>query len=72
MQSIQTDGRTFHFGVFQLNTLQLDEGSQLKNYWFHEENMDLYAQCGYTRGRPQLDGYNKNVFRYINAFYHSG
>uniref|UniRef100_A0A1A9WPS2 Large ribosomal subunit protein mL37 n=1 Tax=Glossina brevipalpis TaxID=37001 RepID=A0A1A9WPS2_9MUSC len=71
VQSIQTDGRTFHFGVFQLNTLDLKEKNMEKNYWFHESNMELFTECGYKVGRPFLEGYNKDIFRVINAFYHN-
>ncbi|XP_023306786.2 39S ribosomal protein L37, mitochondrial [Lucilia cuprina] len=71
VQSIQTDGRTFHFGIFQLNTLALGENGDLKNYWFHESNMDLFTECGYKTGRPYLEGYNKDVFRCLNAFYNN-
>uniref|UniRef100_A0A1A9ZK52 Large ribosomal subunit protein mL37 n=1 Tax=Glossina pallidipes TaxID=7398 RepID=A0A1A9ZK52_GLOPL len=71
VQSIQTDGRVFHFGVFQLNTLSLEEKNVEKNYWFHESNMDLFTECGYKMGRPYLEGFNKDVFHVINAFYHN-
>lgn len=69
VQSIETDGQTFHFGVFQLNTLQLDGVDGTKNYWFHLPNVDLFAECGYKVGRPVLEGYNKDCFRYLKAFY---
>ncbi|XP_054733072.1 39S ribosomal protein L37, mitochondrial [Anastrepha obliqua] len=69
VQSIQTDGRTFHFGVFQLNTLRLDNLEGPKNYWFHQNNEDLFQLCEYGSGKPTLEGYNKDVFRYICAFY---
>lgn len=71
VQSIQTDGRIFHFGVLQLNTLSLDESSDTKNYWFHEANMELFTECGYKSGRPYLEGFNKDVFRCLNAFYNN-
>ncbi|XP_055851735.1 39S ribosomal protein L37, mitochondrial [Episyrphus balteatus] len=69
VQSIQTDGQTFHFGVYQLNTLQLSGLDGIKNYWFHLPNVDLFAECGYKVGRPVLEGYNKDCFRYLKAFY---
>lgn len=69
VQSIQTDGKTFHFGVFQLNTLQLDGSDGTKNYWFHMPNVDLFSECEYKLGRPVLEGYNKDCFRYLKAFY---
>ncbi|XP_055902588.1 39S ribosomal protein L37, mitochondrial [Eupeodes corollae] len=69
VQSIQTDGKTFHFGVFQLNTLQLNGSDGTKNYWFHLPNVDLFSECTYKVGRPILEGYNKDCFRYLKAFY---
>ncbi|XP_037955988.1 39S ribosomal protein L37, mitochondrial [Teleopsis dalmanni] len=73
IQSIQTDGRSFHFGVFQLNTLAIgdDVDDGLKNYWFHEPQLDLFTDCSYKLGKPYLEGYNKDVIRCINAFYNN-
>ncbi|XP_075147365.1 mitochondrial ribosomal protein L37 [Haematobia irritans] len=71
VQSIQTDGHIFHFGIFQLNTLELDGKSNLSNYWFEEENMHLYSHCEFRNGQPTLEGYNRNVFRHFYAFYRS-
>ncbi|XP_011195002.2 39S ribosomal protein L37, mitochondrial [Zeugodacus cucurbitae] len=69
VQSIQTDGRTFHFGVFQLNDLRIDALEGPKNYWFHSCNHDLFEKCEYVSGIPKLKGFNKEVLRYIYAFY---
>ncbi|XP_039968788.1 39S ribosomal protein L37, mitochondrial [Bactrocera neohumeralis] len=69
VQSIQTDGRTFHFGVFQLNDLRSDDLGGAKNYWFHSSNLDLFEKCEYVSGRPKLIGFNKDVLRYLYAFY---
>lgn len=71
VQSIQTDGKTFHFGLLQLNTLNLDGVDGLKNYWFQLESMDLFKECGMRNGRPVLEGYNKDVFRVLSAFYNN-
>ncbi|XP_073812355.1 mitochondrial ribosomal protein L37 [Musca autumnalis] len=71
IQSVQTDGSIFDFGVFQLNTLNIDERNHLKNYWFQGENMDLYKVCCYLKGQPRLDGCNRNVLRHIVAFYNN-
>ncbi|XP_017468662.1 PREDICTED: 39S ribosomal protein L37, mitochondrial [Rhagoletis zephyria] len=69
VQSIHTDGRTFHFGVFQLNTLSINNLEGVKNFWFHENNQNLFQICQYVSGKPVLEGFNKNVFKYIYAFY---
>lgn len=71
VQSIQTDGKSFHFGLFQLNTLNLEGLDGLKNYWFQLESMDLFNDCGVKHGKPTLEGYNKDVFRILNAFYNN-
>jgi len=71
VQSVQTDGRTFHFGVLQLNTLDLGANSTTKNYWFHRQNYNLFAECSYEGGRTHLDNYNGEVFRIFNAFYNN-
>ncbi|XP_003736663.2 39S ribosomal protein L37, mitochondrial [Drosophila pseudoobscura] len=69
VQSVQTDGRTFHFGVFQLNTLDISSKNSLKNYWFHRESYELFSKCGYEAGRAYLDNYNSDIFRILNALY---
>ncbi|XP_014098804.2 large ribosomal subunit protein mL37 [Bactrocera oleae] len=69
VQSIQTDGRTFHFGVFQLNDLSISAIEGPKNYWFHSSNLNLFEKCEYVSGRPKLKGFNKDVLRYLYAFY---
>lgn len=69
VQSIQTDGRTFHFGVFQLNDLRINKLEGPKNYWFHSSNLNLFETCEYVSGRPKLKGFNKDVLRYMYAFY---
>uniref|UniRef100_W8CD51 Large ribosomal subunit protein mL37 n=1 Tax=Ceratitis capitata TaxID=7213 RepID=W8CD51_CERCA len=69
VQSIQTDGRTFHFGVFQLNTLRLDDSEGVKNYWFNTCNQDLFHTCQYVTGKPVLEDFNRDVLRYLYAFY---
>ncbi|KRF99937.1 uncharacterized protein Dwil_GK27784 [Drosophila willistoni] len=71
VQSIQTDGRVFHFGIFQLNTLDLNSSSATKNYWFHRQSTELFTECGYQAGRPHLEGYNGETIRILNAFYHN-
>ncbi|XP_030382460.1 39S ribosomal protein L37, mitochondrial isoform X2 [Scaptodrosophila lebanonensis] len=69
VQSVQTDGRTFHFGIFQLNTF--DISSNVQNYWFHRNCFDLFLECGMKAGRPYLEGYNREIFCILNSFYHN-
>ncbi|XP_030243611.1 39S ribosomal protein L37, mitochondrial [Drosophila navojoa] len=71
VQCVHTDGREFHFGVFQLNTLNLDSTNTTKNYWFHRGSIEMFNNCSYKTGRPHIDGYNSEPFRILNAFYNS-
>ncbi|KAH8342123.1 hypothetical protein KR059_012603 [Drosophila kikkawai] len=71
VQSVQTDGRTFHFGVLQLNTLDVGADSSTRNYWFHRQTYDLFTECKYEAGRTHLENYNGDVFSILNAFYNN-
>lgn len=71
VQSVQTDGRTFHFGVLQLNTLDIGANSSTKNLWFQRQSYDLFSECGYKGGKSFLENYNGDVFRILNAFYNN-
>lgn len=76
VQVVQTDSQWFHFGIFQLNTLDLkaEEGgqsSQSRNLWFRKPRMDLYSECGYRVGKPALVDYNREVLRHMAVFYGS-
>ncbi|XP_058059130.1 large ribosomal subunit protein mL37 [Anopheles bellator] len=68
VQAVQTDSKTFHFSVYQLNTLDLSSTTE-RNMWFRKSPLDLYTQCGYVVGKPTLDGYNKDVLRLFAMFY---
>lgn len=69
VQSVQTDGRSFYFGVLQLNTLNVDGTSGTMNLWFDGGRLDLFGSCAYKIGRPVLEDYNREVIRCLNAFY---
>lgn len=66
---IQTDGQNFHFGVFELNTLNLDGIEGTKNVWYCKNDVRLYDSSRYLSGMPVLENYNPKVYGYINAFY---
>ncbi|CAG9565470.1 unnamed protein product [Danaus chrysippus] len=66
---IQTDGQRFHFGVFELNTLNVDGTDGIKNVWYCKNDMKLYDSSRYLNGMPVLENYNPKVYGYINAFY---
>ncbi|XP_023013475.2 mitochondrial ribosomal protein L37 [Leptinotarsa decemlineata] len=69
LQSVQTDGRFFHLGVLQLNTLDL-EGTR-RNLWYQTPLQYLFDNCGYKVGRPRLEGYNSKVIKQLYGFYNS-
>jgi len=69
VQAIQTDGKRYQFGIFQLNTLNLDNNSPVKNVWYGGNIINLYEECAYKTGKPHLEGYNKDVLRHMLAFY---
>ncbi|KAI5643082.1 hypothetical protein NE865_04804 [Phthorimaea operculella] len=66
---IQTDGQKYHFGVLELNTLNVDGTEGTKNVWYCKNNMKLYDSSRYFSGMPVLENYNPKVYEYINAFY---
>lgn len=71
VQVVQIDSKRIQFGVFQLNTLDLNNEKGMMNYWFRKPEMYLYDDCYYHYGRPALMSYNFDVFRLMNVFYSS-
>lgn len=69
VQCVQVHVNRFHFGVYQLNTLNLDGDSGIKNYWFNVPPIHLYTNCEYEESRPKLKNYNNDVLRHTLAFY---
>jgi large subunit ribosomal protein L37 len=67
LQTVHFDKQRIQFGLFQLNTLDLN--SETKNYWFKKPIMELYEDCKYADGRPQLVNYNFNVFKTMCVLY---
>lgn len=71
VQAVQLNGSKIQFGIFQLNTLDLNGTKGTKNYWFRKPEMELYQECCYKEGRPAMTGYNFDVLRYMSVFYNS-
>lgn len=69
LQCVQTDGRWFHFGTLQLNTLDLENSEGIKNLWYQTPKMYLFTSCAYVMGKPTLDGYNSDVIKHLLTFY---
>jgi large subunit ribosomal protein L37 len=72
IQCIQTDGRLFHFAVFQLNTLNLNGIDGKKNIFWMMPRFPLFSSCMYVKGKPLLEGYNPEVFSRFLAFFSNG
>lgn len=70
VQTIQTNSQWFHFSVLQLNTFDLLD-TPLRNYFWSTPLINLYSFCGYNEGRPELKGYNPEVFKTLLAFYNN-
>ncbi|XP_037042420.1 39S ribosomal protein L37, mitochondrial [Bradysia coprophila] len=69
VQTIQFNDKSIQFGLFQLNTLNLNGVNGTKNVWFHGPTLELFSECRYRISRPELTGYNPDVLRYIYGFY---
>uniref|UniRef100_A0A7G3AQR1 Large ribosomal subunit protein mL37 n=1 Tax=Lutzomyia longipalpis TaxID=7200 RepID=A0A7G3AQR1_LUTLO len=69
VQSIHTNGQSYHFGVFQLNTLDLSGSDGEKNVWYETEIEDLYESCSYREAIPHLERYNPNILAKFFTFY---
>ncbi|KAG5321754.1 RM37 protein, partial [Acromyrmex heyeri] len=71
VQCIQSDGKNYHFFIFQLNSLDANDVS-VKNFWCPLPPLTLYEKAEYDNGRPVVEGYNPEVFRRILALYRNG
>lgn len=71
VQVIQLDGSQIQFGIFQLNTLDLNNKTGIKNYWFRQPITSIYETCHYNQGRPALVNYNFDILRFMSAFYNN-
>lgn len=80
VQCVATDGRLFKTSVLQLNTQAVPDPTsgevstrhQLKNMLWTEPAAALYDSCRYTDGRPELAGYNADLFPRLLALYMNG
>nr|CAI5817023.1 unnamed protein product [Callosobruchus analis] len=68
LQVVQTNGKFFHFGILQLNTLDMESDS-VKNIWYQTPLQYLFEDCCYKFGKPVLEGYNSDVIRQLFTFY---
>ena len=65
---VHTDGRMFHFSIYQLNTLNLDKETNLKNIFWSIPRIPLYDECQYKQGKPVLENYNSDVIEKLLTF----
>ncbi|XP_029675463.1 39S ribosomal protein L37, mitochondrial [Formica exsecta] len=71
LQCIQSDGKNYHFFIFQLNSLDANDVS-VKNFWCALPPLTLYEKAEYDSARPIVKGYNPEVFKRILNFYRNG
>ena len=65
---VNSSGSTFHFSVFQLNTLNLN--SDIKNIFWHQPQMEkLFDTCEYVNAVPTIEGYNHLIFNKLLGIY---
>ncbi|GAB0097696.1 39S ribosomal protein L37, mitochondrial [Sergentomyia squamirostris] len=69
VQAIHTNGQSYHFGVLQLNTLDLNGSNGDVNIWHETEIENLYESCSYREGIPTLEAYNPSVLAKFFTFY---
>ncbi|KAG8228472.1 hypothetical protein J437_LFUL009337 [Ladona fulva] len=69
LQCVHTDGRRFHFLIYQLNTLDLDGNEGIKNIVWMTPLENMFEVCAYQKGKPELVGYNEEVFERLLSFY---
>lgn len=74
-QCLLTDGEVFHFGFFQLNTLQMDQEDGVKNLaWFDVDNK-LFNKIIPKRAmlrNTKYEDYDPEVFKKMVAMYTYG
>ncbi|KAL6422130.1 hypothetical protein ACFW04_010878 [Cataglyphis niger] len=71
LQCIQSDGKNYHFFIFQLNSLDANDAN-VKNFWCALPPLTLYEKAEYDSARPIVTGYNPEVFKRILTFYRNG
>lgn len=71
VQCVHSDGRLFHFGVLQLNTLDLENHDGVRNIWYQTPRLQMFNVCAYVKGKPTLEGYNSDVIKHLISFYDS-
>lgn len=69
VQCIESNGKNFHFSVFQLNTLDINKIEGIRNFWWSSPTLQLYEKACYEVGKPILTGYNPEVVKKLIAFY---
>ncbi|KAI4498174.1 hypothetical protein M0802_006660 [Mischocyttarus mexicanus] len=69
VQCIESNGRQFHFSVFQLNTLDINKTEGIRNFWWSSPVLNLFDEACYKTGRPILSNYNPEVVKKLFAFY---
>ena len=75
LQCVHTDGITFHFTAFQLNTLDFTSNDGIKNFvWFDNDNK-LFNKIEPKRAmlrNTKYEDYDPEVFKKFLAVYLNG
>eukprot|EP00095_Tigriopus_kingsejongensis_P011864 maker-scaffold180_size281610-snap-gene-0.40 protein:Tk11864 transcript:maker-scaffold180_size281610-snap-gene-0.40-mRNA-1 annotation:"39s ribosomal protein mitochondrial" len=69
---IYTNGFRMSFTAFQLNTLDLNDDSGVKNVFWHEPRHEFFTKCEYDQGLPTLEAYNPKTFTTLLGLYLQG
>lgn len=67
LQVVHTTGKKFHFGVLQLNTLDLT--GPRKNIFWSSPTETLFDVCNFKGAAANLEGYNPQIFSLLRAFH---
>ncbi len=67
-----TTGDKFHFSVFQLNSLDLEDPTKVNYFWHEEQTTKLFDMCQFQEALPVLEGLNCEAFDKFYALYNLG
>lgn len=77
VQVVHLNRQRYHFGVFQLNTLNLnpstsDGAPTTRNLFWTQPWEMLFDSCKFKVGKPVLEGYNPKVFSLLRGLHVQG
>lgn len=78
VQVVHINRQRYHFGVFQLNTLNLNPATSdaapttTRNLFWTQPWETLFDTCKFKVGKPVLEGYNPKVFSLLRGLHVQG